>query len=132
MNPQGSSIINTQYFDKLTQQINSINTCAELQIVVNQAMATFQAQITALEQQLIDLLPAQALLTVPHDLASVITWITGMINMTVGPLYQTYLTYTAQLTALLGAIANLTAAMENAATRIEHCTIVIPPIDLTP
>jgi hypothetical protein len=121
MQPQGTSLVNAEYFAQLTADINAINGCAELQLLVNAAMATLQAEITAIEAQIASLLP---LITLPTNLASVISWIAAFAT----PMIKPYLNYIAQLEQTLAQIAALASAIEAAAARIEHCTITIPPI----
>lgn len=124
MQPQGTALVNTAYFNSLTAQINAIDTCAALQAVVNTVMATLQAEIAAIEEQIASLLP---LITLPTDLGSVIAWITKLA----GPYIAAYENYIAQLAATVAAITALATAIENAASRLTHCTITIPPLVLT-
>jgi hypothetical protein len=121
MQPQGTGLVNAQYFAELTAQINSINVCSDLQEAVNVAIATLQVQVTEINVQISLLLP---LITLPTDLGSVISWITNLA----GPYIVAYNNYITQLTETLAAIAALTTAIENAAARIESCSITVPPI----
>jgi prefoldin subunit 5 len=118
---QGSSGFDAAYFNSLTQEINSIDGCAALQALVNEAMASLQAQISAIEHEIAKLLP---IITIPTDLPSVITWITNFI----APELAAYNAYLTQLTSMLAAITNLVTAIENAAARLEGCSITVPPI----
>jgi hypothetical protein len=126
--PQGSSLIDTAYFDSLTAQINAINVCSELQAVVNEAFSTLQNEKNAIEAQIEALLPALALLELPTDLGSVISWIGNLVTGLINPIVLPYTNYAAQLIAQAEAIANLVTAIENAASRIESCSITVPPI----
>lgn len=123
MQPQGTGLVNTAYFDSLTAQINGINLCADLQAVVNEVMETLQAQVNAIEAQIAALLP---LITLPTDLASIITWIGHLA----APYIEAYNNFIAQLAQVLAKIAALVTAIENAAARITHCSITVPPITL--
>jgi hypothetical protein len=121
MQPQGLALVNTAYFTALTDQVNSINVCSELQEFANDVMATLNANIDALQEQVIQL---EALLVVPTNLSSVISWITAFQAQLILP----YTNYATQLAETISAINNLVTAIENAATRIGNCTITIPPI----
>jgi hypothetical protein len=121
MQPQGTALVNTAYFTQLTADINAVNGCADLQLLVNLAMATLQAEITAIEAQIASLLP---LITMPTDLGSVISWITNFAT----PLIKPYANYIAQLEQTLAAITALVAAIEKAAARLVNCHITVPGI----
>ncbi len=121
MQPQGASLVNAAYFEQLTADVNAIDGCAALQALVNAAMGTLQAEVTAIEGQIASLLP---LITLPTNLGQVISWIAAFATPLVKP-YENYITQLAQTTA---AIAQLTQAIEAAAKRLEHCTITVPPI----
>ena len=121
MQPQGTALVNTQFFADLTAQVNAIEICADLQAVVTAAMASIQAQVTAIQQQIVALLP---LTTIPHDLPSVITWISNLA----GPYVIAHDNYIAQLAQVLAAIGSLVTAIENAASRMTSCSITIPAV----
>jgi hypothetical protein len=121
MQPQGTGVFNTTYITDLTDEINSINGCAELQLVVNEAAAQLQVELTAIRAQIATLLP---LVTLPTSLGSVISWITSFAS----PLIQEYEHYIAELSAALSAITALEAAIANAARNLTNCTITIPPM----
>ncbi len=114
--------INAAYFNALTAEVNSINACGVLQAFVNEVMAALQAQVNDIENQIAALLPV---ITIPTDLPSVITWITHFI----GPQLAAYEAYAAQLAQTVAAIAALATAIENAAARLESCSIAIPSIN---
>lgn len=125
MNPQGSSLIDTSYFDSLTNQINAIQgtgACAELQSVVNDAAASVEATLAAIRAQMAALLPAT---TLPGaSLGSIVTWITNFA----APLITAYNNLIATEAAVLAAVAKLETAIASAAARLTSCSITIPPI----
>ena len=125
MLPQGTSLINTKYFDDLTDQINRIDGCAELQALVSTITADMQAQINSLGQQITILAP---LIIVPGSLGGVITWISNFVNS----IMPTYLAAIATITQTIAAVEKLTAALENAASRITHCSITVNPLTPPP
>ena len=125
MQPQGTALLNAAYFDQLTADINKIDACAQLQAVVNAAMATLQAEVNAIEAQIAALLP---IITVPTSLGGVIDWISKFV----APQLKTYLNYIAQLEQTLEAIARLAQAAQAAADRLTHCSVTVPPIQVAP
>jgi phage-related protein len=125
---QGTSQSDGDYFTALTARINAIDVCSELQEVVDEAMASIQAEKNAIEAQITALLPILNLLTLPTDLPSVLTWISNLVNHLIGPIVVPYETYLAQVTTLISEVSALATAIENAANRIKSCSITIPPL----
>lgn len=121
MQPQGTALVNTAYFDSLIAEINSINLCADLQAVVNQVMASLQAEISGIEAQIAALAP---IITLPTDLPSVITWITHFVD----PQITAAANYAIQVEQMVAKISALASAIESAAARLESCTITVPTI----
>jgi hypothetical protein len=137
MQPQGTGVINPSFIQSITAQVHAIAApvestlgeleldsaaaCAQLQALVNTVMADLQAEITAVKESIATLLP---LTTLPHDLSSVISWITAFAT----PQIEAYNRYVAQLSAMLAEITNLVSEIESAAGRILHCSVTIPPI----
>ena len=115
MLPAGTSLINTDYINGLASEIRSVDTCAALQAIVTKIIASIQAQLVALENQLVGLGP---LGTIPHDLASVITWIENFAN----PMIRAYANCVATIVQVTQAVANLVTAIESAATNLVTLT----------
>lgn len=128
MLPQGSSPSDTDFFTQLTAQINGTNVCADLQALVSRAYSSMQAESNAVEAQLAALEPVKALLAVPSDLGSVISWITNFINYQIKPAVIPIGTYTTQQQSLISELAGLATAIENAAARIGNCSIAVPTV----
>lgn len=127
MTPQGSSIINTEYFDNLIQSVENVQTCEELQKIASDAMATIGAVNGAITEEMAKLAPILALLTAPGaNLTQIVTWITSLINGVLRPMYEPYITYQAQIVALTAKVAQLTSAINDAKSRIPHCSFTTP------
>ncbi len=131
MTPQGSSLVDTQWFDNAIAQAVRINVCAELQAFANEVMASIQANVSAVEGQIENLLPLKALLDLPTDLPSVLTWIEKLVAAQIQPGYNAYLNYVEQLAQLVAKIGQLTAAIAAAAARIGSCAAAAPALVLT-
>lgn len=127
MIPQGSTLVNTDYFTNIINSIDGTQTCAELQGFVNTAMASINTVKANIESELAELLPVLAITTPPGaNPAAIVTWITDFISTTVTPLIKPTTTYAAQLTETLAQIDNVVTAINAAADRITSCTITIP------
>jgi ABC-type transporter Mla subunit MlaD len=118
--------INSQYFTNLEQQMGLCQTCAELQSVVNGAMAPLKALTASINTQLTALNAYLALITPPTDLNSLIQWVENFITVAVGPQAAAYQALVTQLAQLTAAVADLENAINKAAAEIEGCVIIIP------
>lgn len=127
MQQQSQSLINTAYLRNLLAEIQSINTCAELQKLADGAIATLEAQLAALIEQMAVLEPIQALLEIPSDLGAIIGWITNFIDCVLRPMFAAYLTLAAQAVEIPILIEQLTQAIITKADEFEHCTVSLHP-----
>ncbi len=107
MNPQGSSIINTEQIDSLKARVESCNTCEQLQEVTTSVIETIEAEKDAVVAQIAKLAPVALLLEVPTDPQEVIDWITGFINDFLTPMLTPSTTYQLQLAAITAASVDL-------------------------
>jgi hypothetical protein len=123
MDAQGSSLCNDAYFDNAIAQLNAIDACADLQGLVSELMASLQAEVAAIRGEITALLPT---LTIPHDLGSVIAWITAQI----APSQVAHDNYLAQLVHLSTKIGQLAAAASAAAARLTSCSITVPIVTI--
>lgn len=124
MIPQGTSLIDTSYFDNLTAQVNAIqggNACAELQKIINDAGASIEAELTAIRDQIAKILP---LISLPTSLGSVIAWISSFA----APMIAAYANLLATEAAVLAAVGRLESAVAAAAGRLVSCSITLPSI----
>ena len=126
MNPQGSSIINTEQIDSLKARVESCNTCEQLQEVTTSVMETIEAEKDAVVAQIAKLAPVAALLDVPTDPQEVIDWITGFINDFLKPMLTPSATYQLQLTAITAASVDLVDTINKKKDEIASCSIDFP------
>lgn len=126
MNPQGSSVINTQQYDAYIDSVNSVTDCKSLQEVVDGVFASIQAELSAISSQLNNLLPLQALIDPPTTPSEVIEWIEGLIDVVIKPLVAPYTSLQLQVAAITLKIAELTQAITDKMTSIGSCQIDIP------
>ena len=126
MNPQGSSIINTEQIDSLKARVESCNTCEQLQEVTTSVMETIDAEKDAILAQIAKLAPLAALLDVPTDPQEVIGWITGFINDFLKPTLTPSATYQLQLAAITAASVDLTDTINKKKNEIASCSIDFP------
>ena len=126
MNPQGSSIINTEQIDSLKARVESCNTCEQLQEVTTSVMETIDAEKDAILAQIAKFAPLAALLEIPADPQEVIDWITGLINDFLKPMLTPSATYQLQLTAITAASVDLVDAINKKKNEIASCSIDFP------
>lgn len=126
MNPQGSSVINTEQIDSLKARVESCNTCEQLQEVTTSVMETIEAEKDAVVAQIAKLAPVAALLDVPTDPQEVIDWITGFINDFLKPMLTPSTTYQLQLTAITAASVDLIDTINKKKNEIASCSIDFP------
>ena len=126
MNPQGSSIINTEQIDSLKARVESCNTCEQLQEVTTSVMETIEAEKDAVVAQIAKLAPVAALLDVPTDPQEVIDWITGFINDFLKPMLTPSTTYQLQLAAITAASVDLIDTINKKKNEIASCSIDFP------
>lgn len=126
MNPQGSSIINTEQIDSLKARVESCNTCEQLQEVTTEVMETIEAEKDAVVAQIAKFTPLAALLEVPTDPQEVIDWITGLINDFLKPMLTPSTTYQLQLAAITAAGVDLIDTINKKKDEIASCSIDFP------
>jgi len=126
MNPQGSSIINTEQIDSLKARVESCNTCEQLQEVTTSVIETIEAEKDAVVAQIAKLAPVASLLEVPTDPQEVIDWITGFINDFLKPMLTPSTTYQLQLAAITAASVDLIDTINKKKDEIASCSIDFP------
>ena len=126
MNPQGSSIINTEQIDSLKARVESCNTCEQLQEVTTSVIETIEAEKDAVVAQIAKLAPVALLLEVPTDPQEVIDWITGFINDFLKPMLTPSATYQLQLAAITAASVDLVDTINKKKDEIASCSIDFP------
>lgn len=126
MNPQGSSVVNTEQIDSLKARVESCNTCEQLQEVTTSVMETIEAEKDAVLAQIEKLAPIAALIEVPTDPQEVIDWITGFINDFLKPMLTPSTTYQLQLTAITAASVDLIETINKKKNEIASCSIDFP------
>lgn len=121
------ALVNTEYFQGLTDQVNSCQSCAQLQALSTQSLTALNAQLAAVNAQIAAFAPLQALLSPPGaSPADIVGWITGLIDDYLTPQFQPYITLQAQLPALTLAVSDLTDAINTKALQFPDCEITPP------
>lgn len=132
MQAQGQLPFNKAYFDALSARVNRTTDCSELQDLIAEAFASIQAQSDAITSQLAAITPLLALLNVPNSLGSLISWVGNFITSFLKPYLKPQITYALQLAELAAAIAELKAAIQQAAGNIKFCTVTVPAVTTPP
>ncbi len=126
MNPQGSSIINTSQYESMTERIESVKSCEQLQQVGAEIIASLNAETAAITAQFDKVFPLVALLTAPTSPDAVIDWIKGLIDNLITPLAKPAITYPTQIAARAVAITDLIDAINKKASEFQECSITLP------
>lgn len=126
MNPQGSSIINTSQYESMTERIESVKSCEQLQQVGAEIIASLNAETAAITAQFDKVFPLVALLTAPTSPDAVIDWIKGLIDNLITPLAEPAITYPTQIAARTVAITDLIDAINKKASEFQECSITLP------
>lgn len=126
MNPQGSSVVNTQQYDAYIERVESVTDCSSLQEVVDSVFASIRAELAAITAQLTNLLPIQLLLKAPTTPEEVIEWIKGLITSVIQPLVAPYATLQLQVAEITVKIAELTQKINDKMNSIGSCSVDIP------
>jgi len=131
MNPQGSLPFNAETFDRLAEQINAVQSCAELQALTDEAMQSANALLSGIGAQMAALQPMMALLTAPGaNPAQIVTWITDFISAVLQPYVKPMVVLPVQIAQVTAAIAKLQAAIGTASARIGSCSIEMPSVTI--
>lgn len=132
MIPQGSLPFNAETISRLTEQLATVQTCDELQIIAGEAMASINGQLAGITAQMAALQPIMALLTAPGaNPAQIVTWITDFISAFLAPYVKPIVTLQLQVAQIAAAVAQLQAAIDSASSRIGSCSISLPPVQIT-
>jgi hypothetical protein len=131
MQPQGTGVINVAYYNNAVARFGEINSCEQLTLVIEEVRAAIQAELDGIAAQLEALAPIVSLAEMNlTNLSSVIDFLTGFVDLVLGPLIKPYLTYTAQLAAMSAQIAAVLAAMQDAIDRLGDCDCSVPTITI--
>lgn len=129
MQPQGTALINQEFFTQQQAQMSNCASCAELQLQVDAAFASIQAGKNAITDQIALLAPLLALLIAPSaNPAAIVTWLESFITKFLTPFLVPYTNYSIQLADLLVQVTDLIAAVNAAKANIPGCSVTIPPI----
>lgn len=129
MNPQGSLPFNAETFKRLADQINAVQSCAELQALTDEAMQSANALLAGIGAQMAALQPMLALLSPPGiNPADIVKWINGLISAVIQPYVKPMLVLPVQIAQITAAVADLQAAIASASSRIGSCSIEMPPV----
>lgn len=126
MNPQGSSVVNTQQYDAYIDRVESVVDCKSLQEVTTGVLESIQAEEDAITSQLKNLLPLQALLDAPTTPDEVIAWIQRLITSLIQPIVSPYGTLQTQQAQIIIKKAELVEKITEKAESIGSCSIDIP------
>lgn len=123
-----SQLVNTDYFTDMTNAVKSAKSCAELNAITADIMASLQAEMAAINAQTSAIWALGSI-----DLTSITNLGTAIaaIKLLISPYAMAYATYAAQFPAMAAQIAQLEAAIAAAAASFPTCGVPIPSLTLT-
>lgn len=112
------SILNSDYYNNLLNQIDNTHACSELQNIVDDINAEVVDQISGLQNQISKL---QQVITPPEDIYEAVTWINNYISIISGP----YNTAIAKQAEILTKLTELNVVLQNKIDSLQ-CDITLP------
>lgn len=126
---QSTAIINTSYFDSLTEKIKAAPDAVSLQKYVDEIFASLKAQKSALLDQGAQLEPYLALADGPGaNPSEIVTWINKFITASIMPQVKAYATAMATCVQVIDSVSSLSSAVQTAAKKFPDVTISIPSV----
>ncbi len=119
MNIQGSAPFNAQVFARLREQVDALDRCDQLARLSGEIQAAADGVVAGINEQLAVIEPIMALMTAPGaNPAQIVTWLTDFISAVLTPVVKPYATLPLQLAQVTAELAQLTAALQSASSRI--------------
>lgn len=123
-------LISPTYFVDMTAQIDSIETAADLQALVDNLYPQLSLTLSTMTAQIALLAPMAVLANPVTNLAGALTFISHLQSTLIAPLVIPSVEMPLQIAAITAQITTMTAAIEAlASTKFPGVTITIPPID---
>ena len=132
--PQGELLINTLQIEALAYQIRHMGSCAALQQVIEQAIASVTSLLAGIIKTQADILADFfPILNLPGpNPFAIVKWIAKLVFGTALTQYLAYIQYVLQLIQLAAALQDLVNAIEEAIQNLSDCSISFnPSISLT-
>jgi hypothetical protein len=128
--PPCFNLLNNAYFASLNSQAGAVKTPQELQNLTTLVYNDIALINSTIQGQLAILSELEGLLTINlTNLTEVITWITTFTNSFLAPYLAPIAKMQAQIVAIEGEMATLTATINQvAATKFPGVTIIFPPL----
>lgn len=125
--PDGSGApTNDDALQSLLAEIRACGDCAALNKLAQRIAAEQQALLADLVKQIAALNQWLEALTPPTDLQGLVTWAGKLIKAVIGPQYQAQATAIQQLTKYLEELAEIPAAIAEAAEKLTECAVSFP------
>lgn len=130
MIPQGSVVLNVAYFEGIKSRIETASTCAELNALAAEAVASVSAVSGAIAEQFEKIAPILDLLEIPAtNPAAIISWITKFVGSFLTPYVQPYYNLASQVALLQAQLASLIEAIEHAKLALPSCSFDLPTVE---
>ena len=111
-------------YSDIVAQAEQCRTCEELQRLAARSLPQLEAVLTGVQEAAAALAAAQELLTLnPTSLTDIASYISKLKTYVIGPYLAPYATYLEQIPQITAGIAQATAGLNAAASRIGNCSI---------
>lgn len=127
--------LNTEFFDAIKEQIDTVFDCADLQELANEIMSAIAAQLEGIAAQMGLLLPLQELLQLPSNPNQIIDYLDTLVNALIGPLVEPFFVYQQQVIEITAQAQEIVDLLEYKSSILGGCNggisiPVLPTVDL--
>ena len=116
--------INMDYINSLKEQVENCESCDELQQASEAVLATLNAQLSAITDQIAALEPMLAILDLPTDPMAILGWASNLIDTLVKPMIAPIAEYQLQLVELSTSITDMIATIQAQSVKFPSCSVV--------
>jgi hypothetical protein len=125
-------LINTDFFGNFTLQIQRCEDPLQLQQIINDFFAELSTLEGVLEGELLYLLNAQGLLTIPTSPTDVLTWVSSYITNVLTPFLKPIVTITAQVAQIASLVETAESAIQEVINaKFPDASILIPTVTIS-
>lgn len=124
--------INEQYFNDIADQLDRVDVCPEIQVLLDRVFQEVQTEIDSLAEQAGVLIPIAELVALAiTDLPSVLTFLQKLVTAVIVPYVAPYLKMVAELAETVVAMERVVTSAQAAAERVAGgCDLTIPTLDV--
>ncbi|MEY2863591.1 MAG: hypothetical protein RLY58_1298 [Pseudomonadota bacterium] len=126
------SEVNTEFLDKMTDQVEGAIDCEALKEAAAEAVAVIKQHIDDAIAKLDVFTPYLELLELPTDPMKVLEYLDKLVHTLIDPIIKPIAGYQMQIAAYIAAMVKLVTAIERKAESLVSCSIPLPAIPTMP